>query len=232
MNFGALFKNNFGSVLVDDTYPQPFLVASGTLAATALVSGKPDYVRALVTVSTGQNISGALLQVRAAISTSVVVDNISDTTFRYSANGSVDWRLYSTVPQTHTPSGYGMVVRNSVGGIVYDSTYPSPSVHQTATISNPASFTGSDTVLATWTVSERASDGGLPFFNASAVMPTGILASYGGQIVSALALVFTSSTQADLHHRPYFMAGNPYVHPASMSQTNFGQTKRTFLFTR
>lgn len=120
MSYGILVKNSSNYIQIDDNYSNYTLIASGSVGVSASTMNKVNPATVYfasqsspVVVCIG-NTGGAVVALLATSASSVQ--------FVSNANTTVSYRIYANV--AHNPgstSGYGLVVRNASGQVVFNS---------------------------------------------------------------------------------------------------------------
>ena len=120
MSYGVLVKNSSGYIQIDDNYSNYTLIASGSVGISASTMSKVNPATVYfasqsspVVVCIG-NTGGAVVALLATSASSVQLVSGTNTT--------VPYRIYANV--AHNPgstSGYGLVVRNASGQVVFNS---------------------------------------------------------------------------------------------------------------
>lgn len=114
MSYGITVKNTSSLIQIGEDYSNYYLVQEGVVSvgSSGAVVNFPAYGSSLPIVATRAATVGVAIQ--SVTSSSV--------TFVAKSTVSVPYRIYLPSTSLASPSGYGLVVKNSSGGIVFDST--------------------------------------------------------------------------------------------------------------
>lgn len=234
MSYGIQIKNNGGGILIDDVYPQLNFKLSGNAPSTPWWGIGAAYNRQVSSVTFSQTVNNPTLFFRTSLNNYVVIYAVTSTGFTYSASDTVNWKVYNADVLNYTPTGNGIFVKNSSNQFIFDSNNTPPSINQIISITNPTVTisTPIDSVISTQTITTSASDGGLPYINASATLPTASIQdnNLGTAYAFGVAAKFTSSTSLEIHHGATFAAYDIVLSSAAVVSP-CGQNPRLFLLT-
>jgi hypothetical protein len=225
MTFGLEIKNSSGNVIIDDTLPQLHQIDSGTAASTSFALGFTG------SVTFSRSITNPIVFVRCAINSFFAIGVVTSTGFSYSAGGSLDWIVFEGAPASHTPSGFGLVVYNSSGQVIYDASKSFPLITQNSVALDSGDITSDavERLLRTITHSSTAFDGGYPYVSATTFYTSHVLSGPGIFALYGTTGRFVSSTSLEIWTKQLGVAGS---NPLGASIFQNGAKPRNVLFSR
>lgn len=120
MSYGILVKNSSGYIQIDDNYSNYTLIASGAVSVSASTASKVNPA----TVSFTSQSSPVVACIGDTSGAYVAVLSRSSTSVQFVSNASITlpYRIYANVANNPgSTSGYGLIVRNASGQVVFNS---------------------------------------------------------------------------------------------------------------